>query len=129
MTGDDLNKTVLSFIDGAIEMKLADEPFEKIKSGEKTVEIRLYDEKRRKIKVGDKIAFYRLTDNSDAIFTTVRALYRFNTFKELFLSDLFPKTGSGNLTVEQANDSMYKYYTKEQEQKFGVLGIEIEVVK
>lgn len=32
---------------GSVEMRLADGPFEKIKSGEKNVEIRLYDEKRR----------------------------------------------------------------------------------
>lgn len=109
-----------------IEMKLADEPFDKIKSGEKTVEIRLYDEKRRQIKVGDKIVFYRLSDKIDSITVTVTALYRFNTFKELFLSELFFKTGSGNLTVDQATEIMFKYYTKQQEQRYGVLGIEIE---
>ncbi len=46
-------------IGSAIEMHLADEPFEKIKSGEKTVEIRLYDEKRKAIKIGNGIVFYK----------------------------------------------------------------------
>jgi len=32
------------------EMRLHNEPFQKIKSGTKTVELRLYDEKRRQIK-------------------------------------------------------------------------------
>ena len=41
----------------AMNMKLNKEPFEKIKSGEKTIELRLYDEKRRKIKAGDTICF------------------------------------------------------------------------
>ena len=125
-------KEFVEFIDnsnvkvkGAIQMQLADEPFDKIKSGEKTVEIRLYDEKRKQIKVGDKITFCRLSDKTDSICVTVKALYRFKSFKELFLSDLFPKTGSGDLTVEQATDCMYKYYTKEQEHHYGVLGIEI----
>lgn len=110
-----------------IEMTLADGPFEKIKSGEKTVEIRLYDEKRSKINVGDKIIFYRLTDKTDFIAAIVKTLYRFDTFKELFSSELFPKTGCGKLTVAQATESMYKYYTKEQEQQYGVLGIEINI--
>lgn len=110
-----------------IQMRLADEPFDKIKSGEKTVEIRLYDEKRKQIKVGDKITFCRLSDKTDNICVTVKALHRFDTFKELFLSDLLSKTGCGNLTVDQATESMYKYYSKEQEKQYGVIGIEIQM--
>ncbi|MBQ0126139.1 MAG: DUF402 domain-containing protein, partial [Clostridiales bacterium] len=40
-----------------IRMNLQKEPFESIKSGEKTVEVRLYDEKRRAVHVGDEIDF------------------------------------------------------------------------
>ncbi len=115
-------------IKDAMEMRLADEPFEKIKSGEKTVEIRLYDKKRKHIKAGDKIIFYRLSDKTDSITATVKAVHRFDTFIELFSSDLFPKTGCSGLTVERATESMYKYYSKQQEQQYGVLGIEIEEV-
>ena len=39
------------------QMKLRSDPFERIKSGKKTIEIRLYDEKRRKIKEKDFIEF------------------------------------------------------------------------
>lgn len=38
-------------------MKLSQEPFDKIASGEKIIESRLFDEKRRLIKVGDEIEF------------------------------------------------------------------------
>lgn len=41
------------------EMRLADAPFDMIKSGKKTVEVRLNDEKRRQICVGDIIIFRR----------------------------------------------------------------------
>lgn len=108
-----------------IEMKLAKEPFNQIKNGEKTVEIRLFDEKRRRIKIGDKIVFSNLNDLSEYLIATVAALHRFNSFIELFLSDLFIKTGSGEMTANEAAESMYLFYTKEQEEKFGVLGIEI----
>ena len=37
---------------GCVEMKLDKAPFEKIKSGEKTIELRLYDAKRWKIRIG-----------------------------------------------------------------------------
>lgn len=106
-------------------MRLADEPFEKIGREEKTIEIRLYDDKRKKIKAGDKIVFRPLSDESNVIITTVKALHRFNTFQELFSSDLFPKTGCGELSVDSATEYMYKFYSKVQEKEFGVLGIEI----
>ncbi len=110
-----------------IEMRLADEPFEKIKSGEKTVEIRLYDKKRQQIKVGDKIVFSRLSGNTDNIAVSVIDLHHYRTFKELFSSELFSKTGCGDMSVDEATQSMYKYYSTEQEKAFGVLGIEIKL--
>ncbi len=111
----------------AIEMHLADEPFELIKSGEKTVEIRLYDEKRKKIKVGDTLLFFRGDGKTEFIKATVVGLYTFNSFRELFASDMFSKTGSGILTVGGATESMYRYYTQEQEKKYGVLAIELKI--
>ena len=107
------------------DMCLAAEPFENIGREEKTVEIRLFDEKRRKIKVGDKIVFRLLSDESNVIIATVKDLHRFNTFLELFSSDLFPKTGCGEMTIDSATEYMYKFYSREQETEFGVLGIEI----
>ena len=110
-----------------IEMHLADEPFKKIKRGEKTVEVRLYDEKRKQIKVGDTIEFSCLTDNSDCITTTITALHRFDTFRELFSSALFPKTGVGTMSQDEVTKYMYKFYTKEQEQTCGVIGIDLRI--
>lgn len=106
-------------------MRLTDEPFEKIGREEKTIEIRLYDDKRKKIKVGDQIVFRLLSDESNVIITVVKALHRFNTFQELFSSDLFSKTGCCELSIDSATEYMYKFYSKEQEKEFGVLGIEI----
>lgn len=110
-----------------IEMRLTDEPFEKIKSGEKTVEVRLYDEKRKQIKVGDTIEFSRLTDNSDCVTAVVTALHQFRSFKEVFSSALFPLTGLSTMSMEESAEYMYKFYTKEQEQKYGVIGIKVSI--
>ncbi|MCM1439801.1 MAG: ASCH domain-containing protein [Roseburia sp.] len=114
-------------MDNIFDMRLAAEPFEKIGREEKTVEIRLYDEKRRKIKVDDKIVFRLLSDESNVIIVDVKALHRFNTFQELFSSDLFSKTGCGEMTIDSATEYMYKFYSREQEKQFGVLGIEISM--
>ena len=59
---------------GCVEMKLDKEPFEKIKSGEKTIELRLYDEKRRKIRVGDIIVF-TCRDGGERLARRVKALH------------------------------------------------------
>lgn len=109
-------------------MRLAVEPFRMIKSGEKTVEVRLYDEKRQGIKCGDFIEF-TCTDGGDTLTVKVKGVRRFNTFVELYESDLFDKTGSQGYTPEQAALSMYKYYTPEQEKQYGVLAIEIELMQ
>lgn len=45
------------------EMRLNNEPFNKIKEGTKTVELRLLDEKRKTLRVGDKIIFTNRTNN------------------------------------------------------------------
>lgn len=113
---------------GVIAMRLADKPFELIKSGVKTVEVRLYDEKRRALKVGDNIIFLRSADPNDKIRATVKALYKFDTFSDLYSSELFEKCGCGGMTAEQAVEYIYGYYTKENERRYGVLGIEIEAV-
>ena len=109
------------------EMTLADEPFELVESGKKTVEVRLNDEKRKLVSVGDIIEFFRWS-GSRSVTAKVVALHRFGSFRELFASDLHSKTGFGDLSEADAADTMYKYYTKEQEKEYGVLGIEIVLI-
>ena len=67
------------------EMKLREEPFEKIVSGRKTVELRLFDEKRRRLDIGDKIVFEKLEDLGLKIAAVVKSLHRYATFEELFM--------------------------------------------
>lgn len=110
-----------------IEMKLTREPFLMIASGKKTVEVRLNDEKRSKIKVGDKICF-TLVDDDKKVCVKVLALHRFDSFLKLFSSSLFPFTGFEGFTPESAAQAMYKYYSEADEKRFGVLGIQIELI-
>ena len=108
-------------------MNLNDRPFEMIKSGAKTIELRLYDEKRHKIKVGDTICFNSKTDK---LTSTVKELRTFRNFEELYVA--LPLDKCGYTTDELATaspDDMLEYYTKDQIEKYGVVGIEIEVKK
>ena len=101
-------------------MKLSPKPFEQIQQGIKTVEIRLYDEKRRLLKVGDRIIFTRADDESQSIETEVVRLDVFKTFKELCYA--YDPVVYGSVSADEWVD-MYKYYTKEDEGEFGVVGV------
>jgi ASC-1-like (ASCH) protein len=46
-----------------INMKLNNDPFNRIKNGSKTIELRLNDEKRSKLKVNDFIEFTNVETN------------------------------------------------------------------
>lgn len=106
-------------------MKLRNKPFMMIKNGEKKIEMRLYDEKRMLINVGDVIEFKNI-DSDEIIKTLVVNLYRFNSFKELY--DYFDK---GLLGYENNDEASYvdmeEYYSREEQKKYGVLGIEIKL--
>lgn len=105
-------------------------PFEKVKSNEKTIELRLNDEKRQKLQIGDKIVFVNREDENDIIPVKVTALYKFPSFKELYSSLPLDKCGYTADNMDSASpDDMLKYYTKKEEKKFGVLGVEFEVME
>lgn len=106
-------------------MKLNEAPFEMIKSGAKTIELRLYDEKRREVKVGDTILFKSVREKLTA---TVKALHIFRNFEELYAALPLDKCGyTADELATASPDDMLEYYTKEQIEKYGVVGIEIEV--
>lgn len=110
-------------------MKLYNEPYNKIKSGTKTIELRLNDEKRRKIKVGDTILFIN-TKTKKWLATTVKKLHHAESFKVLF--DTIDNKVSMGFDEEDNRDlsqTMRQYYSKEEEEKNGVLGIEISSPK
>jgi ASC-1-like (ASCH) protein len=104
-------------------MKLDQKPFDKIKNGNKTIESRLFDDKRKKIKVEIYIEFKLKDDDSQVIRTNVINLYRFQTFNKLiskFGAKKFGWDKEKNVLAE-----LKKFYSDEDEKKFGVLGIKI----
>lgn len=105
------------------QMKLQSSPFEKIKNGTKTIEIRLNDEKRQLLKVGDEIEFSLMTDLAQTIKTEVVGLEKFPTFKEMFAA--YPAEEYGGENQDEWK-LMYKYYSPEDEAKYGVLAIRVK---
>lgn len=106
-------------------MKLHPSPFEKIKSGEKTIELRLFDEKRRQIKVGDQIVFTN-TATGETLRKTVAKLHRFDSFEALYKSLPLLQCGYTAEDIDTAHPSdMEQYYSEEEQEKYGVVGIEL----
>lgn len=107
------------------EMNLHPAPYHMIKSGDKTIELRLYDEKRRKIRVGDEIVFTCTESPYDTLYTKVTALYLYDSFKELYAELPLLKCGYTTDDISTAKpEDMELYYSKEQQEKYGVVGIE-----
>ena len=104
------------------KMKLREKPFEEIKNGTKTIEYRLYDKKRQQIKVGDQIEFSKLPELQEKILVDVVELYRDDTFE-----NLFKKLYNNEKEIESKVESMHQYYTKEEEKKYGVIGIKLNI--
>ena len=105
-------------------MKLSLSPFEKIKDGSKTIELRLYDEKRQKVKIGDFIEFTCLDDATQKIQTRVTALHHYSSFVDLYNSLPKEKLGYSPTDTPDPNH-MDEYCSREDQEKYGVLGIEL----
>ena len=107
-------------------MNLWDDSFQAIKEGWKTIEMRLNDEKRSMIKVDDIIEFTN-TSNQEKLSCKVINIYKYSDFSELY--ENHDKQSIGYRENEKADpDDMLLYYTKEQIEKYGVVGIELTKV-
>jgi ASC-1-like (ASCH) protein len=111
------------------QMKLFEEPFELIKSGKKVIEIRLNDEKRQAIKIGDEIKFFKLPNCEESLKVKVLGLLQYCSFDQLYKDIPFVLFGCEGKELKQMLDRTYAIYTKDQEIKYGALGIRIELIK
>jgi ASC-1-like (ASCH) protein len=111
-------------------MKLNERPYKKIRSKTKTIEIRLFDEKRKELNIGDIIEFSKLPDLTNKLKVKVTALLRYKTFRDLVNDFGMEYYGySKDNSVDDFVESCYTIYSKEQEEKYGVLGIKIELLE
>lgn len=108
------------------DMQLRPVPFEMIRNGTKTVELRLYDEKRRKIRIGDDIVFVHTENRSETITVKVTGLFVFDSFAELYHTLPLLECGYTEDDIGTASPKdMDRYYSLEEQRKYGVIGIKI----
>lgn len=106
------------------QMNLKPYPFSQIASEKKTIELRLYDEKRQKIAIDDEVEF---TCEDKRLNCRVIALHRFSSFAELYAKLPLEKCGYNN-PDEADPDDMLLYYSEQEQKRYGVVGIEIELM-
>ena len=106
-------------------MNLTPAPMQEIRTGNKTIELRLNDEKRKQISVGDTIKFINTEDSNDTLRVKVVDLFLFSSFAEIY--DNLPLLNCGynedNINTASPED-MEMYYSREKQNKYGVVGIE-----
>lgn len=109
-------------------LKLAPAPFDSIRQGKKTIEMRLLDEKRKGIKIGDVIIFINRENIDQRLKTKVINLHKFDSFGDLYNNFDKEKLGYKKDEIAKPED-MEIYYPKEEIENFGVVGIEINLIK
>ena len=109
-------------------MRLFEEPFNLIAEGKKVIEIRFNDEKRQKVKIGDSIIFAKLSECTETLKVRVTGLLHYESFEKLYKDIPFALFGRGSRTLEWMLEGTYEIYTKEKEEKYGALGIRIELL-
>ena len=107
-------------------MRLAPVPLRMIKSGAKTIEARLFDEKRQLIQLGDEIIFTSTEDFAESIEMRVIGLLRYRSFADMYQHNDPAKFGG--TSTDELIEGIRAYYSHEDEQRYGVLGIELERV-
>ena len=105
-------------------MKVQTKYYHLLKSGIKTVELRLMDEKRQQIKAGDSITFSDLSNPQDTFMAEVIALHYAPSFDKL--CDIIQPRQAGFSTKQELIDCLQEFYTPENQQKYGVVGIEVK---
>ena len=105
-------------------MKVKEKYYNLLKSGQKTIELRLFDEKRQKIRIGDEIIFSNFDREDDTFSARVVHLYRASDFQSL-CRQISPQK-AGFETPEELVAVMQKFYPSADQEKYGVLGIEIK---
>lgn len=107
------------------QFKLQNIYFDLIKNGKKTIELRLYDNKRKNLKIDDEIIF--INNNQEELLTKIIAFYKADSFEHLLKKIDIKKTGFDD--SKKLNEALLGFYDIDEQNKFGVLGIEIEFVR
>lgn len=110
------------------EMKLQPKYYDFMLNGTKRIELRIFDEKRQQIKMGDTIKFLKEPELTESFNVKVVGLLRYNSFKDMFKDFDIEVLSDKSMTKEELISTLEQFYTEEEQIKYGVLGIRIELI-
>lgn len=125
-----INKIIVKHINIDIhEMKLKEEYYNYMLYGTKKIELRLNDEKRRKVKKGDKIKFIKDENHDEYFYVIVEDLLYYESFDKLIDDNDISLLVDKSINKEKLLKILDSFYTKEEQNKYGVVGIKIKLDK
>ncbi len=107
---------------------LKPEYFELVKNGIKLFEGRINDEKRRLINVGDFVIIKKDPERVESFKVKVVDKLCFKSFKSMAQSIDCRDLGLAGLDADQIEQVYRKFYSEEEENRFGVVALKLEVV-
>ncbi len=108
------------------QMNLQQQFFDYLQTGTKRIELRLYDDKRRQIKLGDEIEFAK--SDTAKLKTQVIGLLLYDSFEELLKDLPIELLADKTMTKSELLGVLGEFYTKKQQQKYGVVGIRLKIL-
>ena len=110
------------------KMKLLPQYFNYIKNGTKRLELRLNDAKRQDLEINDIIIFEKLSENIEYLNTKVKNIYKYKKFDDLVSDFDIELIADKSVTKDELLKTLNEIYTIEEQNKYGVLAIEIELI-
>ena len=108
-----------------IKLSLKQPWFNYIKNGEKKIEGRLCKGLFKKLKIGDKVLWY---NNNLKVMTKIIDIIKYKSFNELLVTEKLNNVLTNIKSIEEGVSIYNKFYSPEDEEKFGVIGIKLEVI-
>ena len=84
--------------------------------------------KRQKIKIGDIITFQKEPELKITMKVRVIGLIRYNTFEQLIDDFDIKILADKSMTKQELLDVLGEFYTHEQQEQYGVIGIRIDKI-
>ena len=110
-------------------LKLQPKYYEAIKKGVKIIELRLLDEKRKNINLGDEIEFKKEPELKESTITRVKGILLYESFESLIDDYPIESLSDFDTIKEELLETLNKFYSKEKQNQYGVIGIRIELKK
>jgi len=103
--------------------------FTLISLGLKTIEGRINNGRFKNMNVGDIVEWTNDNFKPRSVMTRITRKAEYSTFSDYLETEGLEKCLPGMTDLESGLSVYYKYFTKEDEEKFGVVVIEIELIK